>query len=146
MTHYELMFIVRPDIENEEAVDQQIERYGRLVVDNGGEVTGVDKWGRRRFAFEVKGFTEGYYVVIQFKAESATVDELDRILRISDEIVRHIVVRLDEDESKSAAVEEDEPAQAQAEAQAEAQEEAPSEDAPASDPAIETDEAQTAAT
>src|SRR5690554_3618724 len=95
------MFIVRPDVEGEEAVDQQIERYGRLVVDNGGEVTGVDKWGRRRFAYEIQGLTEGYYVVIQFNATHNVVDEMDRIMRISDEIVRHLIVRLDESEAAS---------------------------------------------
>lgn len=103
MTRYEVMFIVRPDIEGEDAVDQQIERYGRLIVDNGGEVTGVDKWGKRRFAYEIQGFTEGHYVVIQFKADSSVVDELNRIMKIADEIVRHIVVRLDEPKSAPAA-------------------------------------------
>lgn len=101
MAQYEVMFIVRPDVEGEEAVDQQIERYGRLVVDNGGEVTGVDKWGRRRFAYEIQGLTEGYYVVIQFNATHNVVDEMDRIMRISDEIVRHLIVRLDESEAAS---------------------------------------------
>ena len=103
MTRYEVMFIVRPDIEGDDAVDRQIERYGRLIVDNGGEVTGVDKWGKRRFAYEINGFTEGYYVVIQFRSGHAVVDELNRIMRISDDIVRHIVVRLDEPKAAPAA-------------------------------------------
>lgn len=133
MTPYELMFIVRPDVENEEAVDQQIERYGSLIVDRGGEVTGVDKWGRRRFAYELKGFTEGYYVVLQFKADSATVDELDRLIRISDDILRHIVVRLDE-EVEAVASEEDKP-----------EEESVSEES-APEPVAEPDETETAAT
>lgn len=102
MNPYELMFIVRPDLEGDSAVDQQIERYGRLIVDNGGSVTGVDKWGKRRFAYEVAGFTEGYYVVIQFKAADTVVTELNRIMRIADEIVRHLVVRLDEKKVKAA--------------------------------------------
>lgn len=133
MTLYELMFIVRPDVDGEEAVDQQIERYGRMIVDNGGEVTGVDKWGRRRFAYEVKGFTEGYYVVIQFRSDDAVVNELNRILKIADEILRHIMVRLDE--PKSAPAEEEQP-----------EEQAESADETASEPVGQADEAQPAAT
>ncbi len=138
MTRYELMFIVRPDVEGEEAVDQQIERYGRMIVDNGSEVTGVDKWGRRRFAYEVQGFTEGYYVVIQFKSTDAVVNELNRILKIADEILRHIVVRLDE--PKSAPVSEEQPATEAAE-QAES-----SADETASEPVGQADESQPATT
>jgi len=133
VTRYAVMFIVRPDVDGEGAVDQQIERYGRMVVDNGGEVTGVDKWGRRRFAYEVQGFTEGFYVVIQFKAEDAVVNEMNRIMRIADEILRHIVVRLDE--PKSSPVDEEQPA-----------EQAESVDGTASEPVGEADEAQPAAT
>ena len=112
MAQYEVMFIVRPDLEGDDAVDQQIERFGRLIVDNGGEVTGVDKWGKRRFAYELKGYTEGSYVVIQFKSGDAVVSELSRIMRIADEVVRHIVVRLDETKSAKRGKEEpEEPAQ-----------------------------------
>lgn len=144
MIPYEVMFIVRPDIESEEAVDQQIERYGSLVVNTGGEVTGVDKWGRRRFAFEINGFTEGYYVVIQFKSEPSTVTELDRVMRISDEIVRHLVVRLDESETAEAEAEVE--AEATVEAEEDAPESAQSEDEPASEPVAEQSDAQTATT
>lgn len=98
MNPYEVMFIVDPNVEGEEAVDQYIERYGRLIIDQGGEVTGVDKWGKKRLAFEIKGLTEGYYVVIQFKSDDAVVNELNRIMKIADDIVRHMVVRLEEAE------------------------------------------------
>ena len=104
MTPYEVMFILRPDIEGE-ALDEQVERYRRLIADNGGEVLTVDKWGKRRFAYEIKGLTEGYYVVIQFRAGAAVVAELNRILRIADEIVRHIIVKLDESQVAKPAAE-----------------------------------------
>lgn len=126
MNPYEVMFIVNPNVEGDDAVDAQIERFGRLVVDRGGQVTAVDKWGKRRFAYEIEGLTEGYYVVMQFKADNSAVDELSRVMRIADEVVRHMVVRLDESQLKTA-----QPA-ARQEAQAPAQtaESAPASDAP----------------
>ena len=68
MNPYEVMFIIDSTAEAEEAVDGYIERFGSLIVQNGGQVTGVDKWGKRRFAYEINGRTEGYYVVLTFKA------------------------------------------------------------------------------
>jgi len=98
---YEVMFIVNPNLDGE-AVDVQIERFGRLVAERGGQVLSVDKWGKRRFAYEIKGLTEGYYVVMQFRADRTAVDELSRVMRIADEVVRHMVVRLDESQLKAA--------------------------------------------
>lgn len=102
MRPYELMFIISPEVEGDEAVDGYIERFGRMVVDNGGSVTGVDKWGKKRLAYEIKGFTEGYYVVVRFKADDSIVSELNRVLRITDGVVRHLIVRLDERAAQSA--------------------------------------------
>lgn len=102
MRPYELMFIISPEVEGEEAVDSYIERFGRMVVDNGGTVTAVDKWGKRRLAYEIKGYTEGYYVVVRFKADNAIVSELNRVLKITDGVVRHLIVRLDERAVQSA--------------------------------------------
>lgn len=96
MNPYELMMIINPTVD-EEGVDAHIERAGRLIVDNGGEVTGVDKWGKKRFAYVVNDLTEGYYVVMTFKATGPIVGELGRVLRITDGVIRHLIVRLDED-------------------------------------------------
>ena len=101
MNPYEVMFIVSPNVEGD-AVDQYIERFGRLVTESGGEVVAVDKWGKRRFAYEIQGLNEGYYVVMQFRADRNTVHELSRVMRITDDIVRHMVVRLDESQLKTA--------------------------------------------
>lgn len=97
MNPYELMFIVHPNEDEGEGIDAHIERVGRLIVDHGGEVTGVDKWGKRRFAYVVDDLAEGHYVVMTFKASASLVDEVGRILRLTDLIVRHLIVRLDED-------------------------------------------------
>jgi small subunit ribosomal protein S6 len=93
---YEIVIIYNPGLESEEAYDAQIERFSSLVTDNGGEVVQVDKWGRRRLAYEIQGLTEGYYVVMRFNAEPAAASELERVLKITDTVARHLLVRLDE--------------------------------------------------
>jgi small subunit ribosomal protein S6 len=92
---YELVFIIRPDLE-EEAVEAVIEKVKALAENNGAEVTKLDKWGKRRLAYEIKHVREGYYVVMNFKGEAAVAAELDRVLKITDEILRHIIVRDDD--------------------------------------------------
>lgn len=93
---YEIVTIYNPGLESDEAYDAQIERFKSLVTEQGGEIVNVDKWGRRRLAYEVNGLTEGYYVVMRFNAESAVATELERVLKITDTVVRHLLVRLDE--------------------------------------------------
>ncbi|MBF7081390.1 30S ribosomal protein S6 [Desulfallas sp. Bu1-1] len=95
MRQYELVFIIRPDLE-EEAVEAVIEKVKALAENNGAEVTKLDKWGKRRLAYEIKHVREGYYVVMNFKGEAAVAAELDRVLKITDEILRHIIVRDDD--------------------------------------------------
>lgn len=96
MRPYELMFIISPDVEGDEAVDGYVERVGQMIAGGGGNVTAVDKWGKKRLAYEIKGYTEGYYVVVRFEAGASVVAELNRVLRITDGVVRHLIVRLDE--------------------------------------------------
>lgn len=91
---YELMVIYSPQLD-EEALTAQIERTKELIVGVGGEVEKVDQWGKRRFAYEIKKNTEGFYVVIDFKAESGATSEVERILKITDEVVRYLLVRRD---------------------------------------------------
>lgn len=96
MRPYEIVTIYNPGLESDEAYDAQIERFKSLVTEQGGEIVNVDKWGRRRLAYEVNGLTEGYYVVMRFNAESAVAAELERVLKITDTVVRHLLVLLDE--------------------------------------------------
>jgi small subunit ribosomal protein S6 len=93
---YEVVTIYNPGLENDEAYDAQIERFSTLVTEHGGEVVNIDKWGRRRLAYEINGLTEGYYVVMTFNAEPAVAAELERVLKITDTVVRHLVILLDE--------------------------------------------------
>lgn len=92
---YELVFIIRPDLE-EEALESVIEKVKALAENNGAEVTKLDKWGKRRLAYEIKHVREGYYVVMNFQGEAEVAAELDRVLKITDEILRHIIVREDD--------------------------------------------------
>lgn len=95
MRPYELMLVLNPKLE-EEAVEALLERFTGIVTNGGGEIRELDKWGKRRLAYEIKGFTEGFYVVIKFNADSPTATELERIIKITDEVIRHMIVRDDQ--------------------------------------------------
>ena len=95
MRNYECMYILKPDME-EEALTQAIDRYSAIVTDGKGELVSVDKWGKRRLAYEIKDLFEGYYVLMNFKSEPAVVKELDRIMKISDHMLRFMIINQDE--------------------------------------------------
>jgi small subunit ribosomal protein S6 len=89
------MIILDADLE-EETVRSAVERYRAVIEAKGAEPGFVDFWGKRRFAYEVKHRWEGYYVVLQAKAEPAAMDELHRVLSLADEVIRHKVLRIPE--------------------------------------------------
>ncbi|HEY9288522.1 MAG TPA: 30S ribosomal protein S6 [Candidatus Dormibacteraeota bacterium] len=95
MSAYELMYLVKPELDDQ-AVQQEIEKVGQLIQTNGGQVRKVTPWGKRRLAFSVKDQREGYYVVEEFDLEQAKVAEVERVLKISDTVFRHLLVRQDE--------------------------------------------------
>lgn len=95
MRQYEVMYIVRPDLD-EERTQELVEKFRTLVNNNGGEVTSVEPMGKRRLAYEIEKYREGYYVVMKFNGRPETVKELDRVLKITDGILRHLIVREDE--------------------------------------------------
>jgi small subunit ribosomal protein S6 len=94
MNRYEALFVVAPSL-NEEEVKAAIERVKGVVENGGGVVDNVDEWGKRRLAYEINKINEGYYVLTHFTAKPELPKELDRILRISDSVIRHIIVKLD---------------------------------------------------
>lgn len=96
MRDYEIMYIIRPNIE-EEAQKEVIERFNTILTDNGATIEKVEEMGLRRLAYEIEDFRDGYYVVINFKGGQEAVNEFDRLAKFSDDIIRHLVVRLDED-------------------------------------------------
>lgn len=95
MRQYELVFIVRTDLD-EEATEALIEKVKGIAETNGAEVTKLEKWGKRRLAYEIKDFREGFYVIMHFKGDAAVAAELDRVLKITENILRHMIVREDE--------------------------------------------------
>ena len=95
MRNYEAMYILKPTLEDE-AINAAVTRFEDVVKNGGGEIIKSDRWGKRRLAFEVNGVTEGYYVLMAFKSPSSASQELERILKISDDVVRHLVIKKDE--------------------------------------------------
>lgn len=95
MRDYEIMYIIRPNIE-EEAQKNVVERFQNILTDNGATIDKVDEKGSRRLAYEINDHRDGYYVVVNFKGDQAAVNEFDRQAKYSDDIIRHIVVRNDE--------------------------------------------------
>lgn len=94
MTNYEVMFILDPTLEDEKK-DAAVETVKGIIAAEG-EVGNVDVWGMRKLAYPIQKKTEGYYVVIEFKAEPTLPKELDRRLKISDSVMRHLIVNKDE--------------------------------------------------
>ena len=91
MNSYEVLYIVKPDME-EEARVALISKFSELVTNNGGEVENVDEWGSRKLAYAINYITEGYYVLMNFKAKSDFPAELDRLMRINENIMRNRIV------------------------------------------------------
>ena len=96
MRNYELMYIIKPDVD-EEKLAEIVEKYNNLIANNKGEVVTADKWGKRRLAYEIKDYREGIYMLVNFKGEAETAQEIDRIMKISDEILRFMILNRDLD-------------------------------------------------
>jgi small subunit ribosomal protein S6 len=93
MRHYEVMVILDSGLE-EDAIRATLDRATQLLTGHGASVEKVDRWGKRRFAYEVRHHSEGYYALIDVKAEPAAMSALDRMLGLADEVIRHKVIRL----------------------------------------------------
>lgn len=94
MKGYETICILHPDL-TEEDVQGTIERYAALISDNGGEVTKSDHWGQRKLAYKVQGHLRGHYVYLLYSGKPETVAELERNLRILDQNIRYMTVKVD---------------------------------------------------
>jgi small subunit ribosomal protein S6 len=96
MRAYEMMFIIKPDVP-EEGIAEIKEKLHKIIDDFGGEF--VDEaigWGKKRMAYKIEDYSEGIYSLWHFKGLSGTVQELDRVIKISDSLIRHIILRQDE--------------------------------------------------
>ena len=92
MNQYEVMYVVDAALEDS-ARSELINRFNELVVKNGGEVERVDEWGKRRLAYAINYKTEGYYVLMYIKAPADLPRELERNLKISESVLRYLVIR-----------------------------------------------------
>lgn len=93
MRKYEGVFIFQTNIEKEQR--EQIFNRLKGIIESDGEVLNIDEWGVRKLAYEINDLAEGYYIVVEFQAEISAIDELDRICKITDGIMRHLVIRKD---------------------------------------------------
>ena len=97
MQEYELVVVIDPEIV-EEDVPAAIERVSAAVTTRGGEIVDLQPWGRRRLAYPIRRRTEGNYVVSQIRLDPARAHEMESGFRISEEILRHLLIRKDDEE------------------------------------------------
>ena len=91
MKAYELLFFVAPTISDETRL-AVMKRIEATIAEGEGKIDNVEDWGKRKLAYEINGLTEGDYTLIDFHADPANIAELDRVLRITDAVVRHKIV------------------------------------------------------
>ena len=94
MRKYEVIFIVKPL--EEEPTNAVIEKFSKLIADNGGTIEKEDRWGKKRLAYEIKDNTDGYYCLFYITAEPAVINEVDRVMKITDEILKHMIIKDEE--------------------------------------------------
>lgn len=92
MNSYELLYIIDNEI-SDEAKEAVVAKISAVISDNGGTVENVDKWGARKLAYPINYKTEGYYVLVNFSAEASLPAELERVMRITDSVVRFLVIK-----------------------------------------------------
>lgn len=94
MKKYEAMLIFVPAMEDEKR-NNLLNRF-KEIIESDGTISNVDEWGNRKLAYEINDYTDGYYVVLNFESTPKAVDEIDRIAKISDGVMRHMIIKEDE--------------------------------------------------
>ena len=92
---YETIMVINPTLE-EEKIEAVVEKFKALISANG-EITNVDVWGKKKLAYEIDDLTEGYYVLVEFSSKPEFPAELERVYKITDGIIRDIVIKKDEE-------------------------------------------------
>jgi small subunit ribosomal protein S6 len=95
MRQYETMYVLKPDLEAEQTAEL-VSKYQSLVTEHGGEIVQLQELGKRRMAYEIDSYREGFYVLMQFNADTDFTKELERVLRIDDNVLRYLTVRVGE--------------------------------------------------
>lgn len=91
ISKYETVFIINPDLD-EEATKALVEKFTGLITQNGGAIESINEWGKRRLAYPINDYVEGYYVLVNFTAAATLPAELDRIFNITDGILRSLII------------------------------------------------------
>ncbi|MCI5839709.1 MAG: 30S ribosomal protein S6 [Peptoniphilaceae bacterium] len=91
MNNYEAVLIFKPEL-TDDARNELFNTFKGIIEENG-EVTNVDEWGKRKLAYEINFISEGYYYIVNFKAKGDHIKELERRLRLSDQVLRYMVIR-----------------------------------------------------
>jgi small subunit ribosomal protein S6 len=94
---YEMMYILRPDL-LEEQVNQQIEKYQNFLQEYSAQEIQVKNWGKRRLAYPIQRHGEGFYIQVNYKADGRQVAPIERAMRLSDEVIRYLTIKLDTDQ------------------------------------------------
>jgi small subunit ribosomal protein S6 len=113
MRPYEVMLIFDASLE-EETIRAAVDRYVEFIRSRGGNPGRIDRWGKRRFAYELRHRSEGYYIVMEAMAEPEVMEELHRVLSLADEVLRHKVIQIPEKALKARAAPAGAPATAEA--------------------------------
>jgi small subunit ribosomal protein S6 len=100
---YEIMFIVRPDVEDAE-LDKLVETFSGYVTGGGGVVKQTEKMGRRRLAYTVNRFNDGFYILLIVEAPASLISEVERRLRVNEQVIKFITVRMDEEDKRVAKI------------------------------------------
>ena len=100
MRHYETIFIASPQLTDEQ-VDELVKQYEGIIAEQGGELLKTDKWGRKKLAYEVEKFSEGFYTLFELNAGPTLIAELERRFRNNDFVIKYLSVRLNEQEKAS---------------------------------------------
>jgi len=94
MNRYETIYIVRPTVD-EEGIKALQEKF-KAIVEENGEIEAIDDWGKRKLAYLIDDIGEGYYVYMKYKASQVVPKELDRVFGITEEILRHMIIKIEE--------------------------------------------------
>ena len=109
LRNYEVLYIVDSTLSDEQ-LDAVIGKYSGIVTDQGGEIQAAGKWDKRRLAYEIMGRREGTYILMYFSGEPSVAKELDRVFRIGDEVLRHLITRVEPQHVETFRIEQPQPA------------------------------------
>jgi len=92
---YELVVVISPEVADE-ALEATLDSVSKFVTESGGAISDIERWGKRKLAYPLKHFMEGNYVLVRFKMNPVSGKQIEANLRISEDVLRHLLIRLDE--------------------------------------------------